>query len=348
LEFNTFPTIAIAGLINYGHLSDLSDTTIRLEGATSDPDGDPIMSTLWTHDCTYAFIASDPTSLNAVVIPVEAEVCTASLTSCDSRGCNMAQMTMDINCTTLGNGFDPLAAGAEPINDCFLAAMCDPLTVPPHPTDDCVTNGWECGTGLDGCPTPGIVSCGTCDPTVTPGQNGSECQPDQSCLDCTYDEVAACVGIGCGNVDVLDACGNTVSVACPDTCDGVTNTCDYPNSNDCRPFTIWRCDAVNYGANACVDYLETDGWNAVEAERNCQISSPDQPGVLTEVLEPASCKDSYVAPPPGAKRCVATWEATSTPSYATPYYVYVPDYFPDQVCANNLGGVVDAAPWPAY
>ena len=120
---------------------------------------------------------------------------------------------------------------------------------------------------------------------------------------------------------------------------------DVCDANLCRIANIWKCDAVNYGAASCVDFLERDGWNAVEADAACQISSPDQPGVVTEVQSQALACIGTTAHP---KRCTANDVGTGIPAYAQPYYVYVPSYFPDQVCGNNLNGVIELAPWPAY
>jgi hypothetical protein len=184
------------------------------------------------------------------------------------------------------------------------------------------------------------------------------------------DDVDACVpdtecpaADSCGTMD--DGCGGTIDCpiaedGCPSSDAGISSDGGTSNEdcfdNVCRVSKIWRCDALNYGAVACVDYLELDGWNPVEADANCVISSPDESDtypIFGEVLEAASCKDTYVPLVPPTKRCIATMQGTDTmgvsePSYAEPYYMYAPSYFPDTVCENNLGGTIDGPPFPAY
>jgi hypothetical protein len=190
---------------------------------------------------------------------------------------------MDIACTTLGNGFDPKAPGAEPINDCFLKNMCqvtDP-TAPNFP-GDCIANGFDCGDALDACND--LNSCGTCSAPlpaclvnncvecVVDADCGAgwECQGDNTCLECTVDAVAECSGIECGLVPAVDACGNTVDV----DCDTITGGCVAPtpvcDTNACRDYVIWACENTMSGQAACSDWLESDGWDLAGAEFQCE------------------------------------------------------------------------------
>jgi hypothetical protein len=267
LEFNTFPTIAIDAMIVYGHQKDLSDTTISLAGSTADPDGDPVASTLWTEDCMGAFIASDPTSLNAVVIPVIEEVCTASLTSCDSRGCNMAQLTMDISCTTLGNGFDPYAAGAVPINDCFLAGMC-----PPDPAlHECTVNSWECGLGYDSCGN--LEDCEaffgqTCEEVYGALWTcGTPMGPDENtCYPCSDDRT---------DLQVCADAGGLICETTQDICqvDRDCGTCDIGftcvDGLVCEPPYTYSCSYYNIysSGDECMEYY--GDWTLQEVTDDC-------------------------------------------------------------------------------
>ncbi len=122
-EFNTYPTIAVDVTVTEANMPDLSDVNIFLEPASSDPDGNQIVSTTWTEDCAYANLITDPTSLNAMLAPTVAEVCNVTQTACDSRGCNEVVIELNIECATLGNGFDPEVFNAEPFNECFLEAV---------------------------------------------------------------------------------------------------------------------------------------------------------------------------------------------------------------------------------
>jgi hypothetical protein len=286
MRFNSFPTVAVDAHVVQGHMRDLSDTVISLTGSTADPDGDPVVSTLYTTDCAYAYIGTDPTSLNAEIVPVNEEVCTATLTSCDSRGCNQAWLQMDIACTTLGNGFDGSAPGAIPLNNCFLESSHCPPGLPPDPAapnfpGDCIAYGWDCGDALNACNQ--IVSCGTCSAPlpacdvntcvecVVDGDcaAGWKCQGDNTCLECTVDEAAACAGIECGLVPAVDACGDTVDVDCDAVSGGCSGPCNVCDANACRCAEVYACENTMSGQTACSDWLESDGWDLAGAQFRC-------------------------------------------------------------------------------
>ena len=85
---------------------------------------------------TWSLDTTDGGCLGASIVPtsvywqvelaVTAEtMCTAVLEVCDTRGiCNRAMLHMNINCTILGNSFDPTIDPNEfdhmPIDECFL------------------------------------------------------------------------------------------------------------------------------------------------------------------------------------------------------------------------------------
>jgi hypothetical protein len=256
-EFNTYPTIAVDVTVTEANMPDLSDVNIFLESASYDPDGNPVVSTTWTEDCNYASLITDPTSLNALLAPTQVEVCNVTQTACDSRGCNEVIIELNIECTTLGNGFDPLALGAEPFNECFLAGICDPALVGPHPTDDCLANGWECGLGLDNCPIPGAVDC-----EAAQGQTcvarlgyGATCNVTTQLCETCVPAADPCAGAVCGTV--IDTCNNPV----------VCGTCP----------TNYGCVA---GACEC-----TEAWMCVYGNNN---NVEDPPGVF---YRPKQCDD---------------------------------------------------------
>ncbi|MCP4639402.1 MAG: hypothetical protein GY851_03165, partial [bacterium] len=324
----TFPSIAIAANTVQGQMFDLSDTIITLAATVGDPDGDPIVSTLWTESCA-AVLASDPTSLNAVLIPVMFEVCTVTQTTCDSRGCNQAETTFDINCTTLGSTMDPSAPGAIPINDCFLNKMCDPADpLAPNFPGDCIANSWECGTGMNACNES--VVCGVCDaPPIPDVNNGYECNPGtQMCDECAYDLAAACAGQECGDTSVTDDCGNVLTVTCPNTCVAPYNCV----VDTCVTTVIWTGPATQMGSTACLDMLMGDGWNAVDAQAfQLELSSEDTTVTVTEAADQSG---ACITVDPQDKRCASNeflpgLGGCPAMAGARPFYMYVAAFFPD-------------------
>jgi hypothetical protein len=182
---------------------------------------------------------------------------------------------------------------------------------------------------------------------MSPGDTGGFC----ACCEVVGDP---CAGLDCGEVIAATTCpGVTVPVTCGTCSDycGPSGVCD---TNMCRCGKIWRCFAINYGADSCVDFLEVDGWEPVTAQDICTISSPDAPAVIEECDEFTDCCKALAptrSPYRWVKRCEATWQATDTPAPHEPYYVYLPNFFPDNVCFNNLGGTLIIEPtgvFPAY
>jgi hypothetical protein len=157
---------------------------------------------------------------------------------------------------------DPKAPNGKPINTCFISQACDPTDLvenPPHATDDCATNGWECGTGLDGCPEPNTTSCGTCPPAGRPLD--IVCNASQQCEPCTPDPGACGSFIcgtainSCGQVEVCGSCGTGEACnAAQDACVCGLWSCSYGNNNNEQ---LDQCDELpGYG----LDYAAADAY----------------------------------------------------------------------------------------
>jgi hypothetical protein len=209
LEFNSYPSIAIEGFTREPEEQDLSDGWIWLTGTVSDPNGDTIISSNWTLDCEGAIIANYYNDLEIGILPVDSEICTATLTAADSLGFNQATYRMDIRCVPVSVP-GSYATSARPLNICSLALL-DPL----DPLEgQCYINDWECGVGINSWDMH--ESCGVCPPTGRP--DDVVCNADQTCGPCvdvrTDEEVCNVAGAECGTVP--DDCG--VDRACTDSC----------------------------------------------------------------------------------------------------------------------------------
>jgi hypothetical protein len=304
---------------------------------------------LWTAPSCGAIIAGDPTADDITVIPTMIEVCTLTRTVCDPLGCNEANLTLDIKCTTLANGFDTLAPSNLPMNECAIGCEPDP------DLHECFVNGWDCGTGVNDCGLVENCGTGTCDDPAFPLCAMTAPDTGGVCSACTI-VGNPCAGVACGTVDAPTTCpGVTTPVVCGTcTLPQVCNEDPDPTLNYCADPLIWRCIAINYGADACVDFLQADGWDAATAQPVCVSSSPDAPAVIEVCDEFVDCCKALAptrTPYRWVKRCVATWVATDVPAPHEPYYVYLPNFFPDQVCFDNLGGTLEIEPtgvFPAY
>ena len=97
----------------------------------------------------------------------------------------------------------------------------------------CAASGLQCGSKsvTDACGRARTVNCGSVAQSCSPPNNtcsGNQC----ICTDTrTNDQLCAANGFACGFGQVLNACGDSISVLCPDTCFGnfccnhVTNSC---------------------------------------------------------------------------------------------------------------------------
>ncbi|MCP4197749.1 MAG: hypothetical protein GY762_11430, partial [Proteobacteria bacterium] len=283
--FNTFPSIAIEGTMTESNMADFSDSLINLQADVFDPDGDAIVSTSWSIDCTDAYISTDTSLLDIVITPVAAEICTATVEVCDSLGCNQAGYRMTINCAPIrvpsGGGQPTL-----PINRCSLEGVC----VPEPLLSQCATEGYECGTAFDSCAVD--MQCGPLDgacPVATDTCIANMCV---ACEDLRTDP-EVCGSSNCGMVQdncLIDrncgnpTCGGAPNMACTDntcvctaadTCGSMGYNCgtfvdDCGNTIDCGDAACGGVLDTTCTNNVCVcDDLRTDLQICSDAGANC-------------------------------------------------------------------------------
>jgi Leucine-rich repeat (LRR) protein len=237
-----------------------------------------------------------------------------------------------LDCTDPTTQFVIATIGPRLDSDC---SVCVPSS------DVCVDNGYDCGTAYHpdclGIP----VDCGTC-------TGPDECVANmcEACEDLRADTEVCGTG-ECGTVD--DSCG--VARSCG-TCADPTDSCV---ANVCQPVleggVVYRCDSMQYGTDQCSDFLESDGWTAVEAEAECTAFSDPGTETFTTTTVAGSCKNTVDQ---GAfpKRCDACQVDTDDPAPRTcvgnDFYLYIPAFFPDAVCVDYMGGTIVPAPWPGY
>jgi internalin A len=175
-----------------------------------------------------------------------------------------------------------------------------------------------------------VTDCPNCVPSSDVcADNGYECGP-------AYHSDCPSMPVNCGTcADPTDAC--------------VANLCEPIVTGG----AVYRCDSVQYGAEQCLDFLELDGWTLAEAEAEC-ANFADDPSLTTIMVttETGSCKNTLdqAVFTKRCDTCEVDFSDTTTPRpcVGNDFYLYVPSYFPDNVCVDQLGGDIVPAPWPDY
>jgi Leucine-rich repeat (LRR) protein len=185
------------------------------------------------------------------------------------------------------------------------------------------------------------------DPTTQSNISTLEAQGVDLTYDCCEDlrtDGVVCSGVECGTVN--DTCGVLRN------CGACSDPSDICIDNVCEPeaLNVYRCNAVYFGTDECIDFLEFEGWTLEDAQVQCAAFS-DIPGTETvvETNEEGSCKNLNTGAFPRCIACEVDWGEPSPRScIGRIYYMYYSDFFPEMLCVDDLAGTEEAAPWPSY
>ena len=300
------------------------DGTSEITVLASDPDGDPVTTTLSATSGSFG----DVNASNTVYTCDGAGAQTISVTASDGDAACDKEKEVEVTCP----GVD-LCAGVDCSdgNEC-TSDVCDPAD---GSCSNPVDTGASCDGGAGTCDAAGVcqpndlcigVDCDdtnectidACDPATgncsnTPdvgascdGGNGAcdangDCQPNDLCIGVDCDDTNECTVDACD--PATGNCSNT-----PDTgasCDGGNGTCDA--NGDCQPndlcigvdcddtneCTIDACDpATGNCSNTPDDGASCDGGNGTcDANGDCQPNAVDYPA--TSAAIPAACIVSF-------------------------------------------------------
>jgi hypothetical protein len=137
----------------------------------------------------------------------------------------------------------------------------------------------------------------------------------------------------CGDTD---PCGNALACdcGCGYDCDVPTETC-IPNGDVCTAYT---CETTFYGGEACIDFLDADGFTAASAQALC-LASTDE-GFVPKFTSPDCAMQN-----PIFWRCYAD----GFPAPGDRYQIYA-GAMPMWVCSSFIGETqYRPGPfWPPY